>query len=254
MTDPPAALAGRVVCITGASRGFGRATALLCARAGADLVVNYRRAQAEAEAVADEVQRLGRSVVLVQADVGDPHQATTVVARGQEAFGRIDVLVNNAGIMDVRPFADQDLATWRATIDVNVYGSLVIAHAVLPLMMEQHFGRIICLSSQLGHVGGENFAVYSGTKGFVLAFVKSLAREVGRFGVTVNAICPGSIVTDMNRGIYPPERLVARAAELPLRRMGEPEDVAQAVLYLAGESGRFVTGQCIDVNGGSTMA
>jgi NAD(P)-dependent dehydrogenase (short-subunit alcohol dehydrogenase family) len=253
MDGAPGPLAGRVVCITGASRGFGRATALACARAGADLVVNYRQARAEAEAVADEVKRLGRSAALIQADVGDPHQATGVITRAKDAFGRIDVLVNNAGIMDVRPFAEQDLATWRATIDVNVYGSLVIAHAVLPLMMEQRFGRIICLSSQLGHVGAENFAVYSGTKGFVLAFVKSLAREVGRFGVTVNAVCPGSIVTDMNRGIYPPERLAARAAELPLRRMGEPDDVAQAVLYLGTESGRFVTGQCIDVNGGSTM-
>src|ERR1051326_707237 len=254
MSDAPGALTGRVACITGASRGFGRATALACARAGADLVLNYRQAHAKAEAVADEVRGLGRSAVLVQADVGDPEQASAVVDRAKDAFGRVDVLVNNAGIMDVRPVADQDLATWRAMIDVNVYGSLVVAHAVLPLMIEQRFGRIVCLSSQLGHVGAENFAVYSGTKGFVLAFVKSLAREVGRFGVTVNAVCPGSLVTDMNRGIYPPERLVARTAELPLRRMGEPDDVAQAVLYLAADSGRFVTGQCIDVNGGSTMA
>ena len=247
------ALAGRVVCITGASRGFGRATALLLAREGADLILNYHQAHAEAQAVADEVDRLGRSAVLVQADVGDPRQVTTVAARAAEAFGRLDVLVNNAGIMDVRPFADQDLATWRDTVDVNVYGSLMLTHAVLPIMMRQRFGRIVCLSSQLGHVGGENFAVYSGTKGFILAFVKSLAREVGRFGITVNAVCPGSIVTDMNRRIYPPDRQAARAAELPLRRMGEPADVAQAVLFLAAESGRFVTGQCIDVNGGSTM-
>jgi 3-oxoacyl-[acyl-carrier protein] reductase len=106
----------------------------------------------------------------------------------------------------------------------------------------------------LGHVGAQNFAVYSGTKGFVLAFVKSLAREVGQFGITVNAVCPGSIVTDMNRAIYPPERQAQRAAELPLRRLGEPEDVAQSVLFLVTEPGRFITGQCVDVNGGSTMA
>jgi len=247
------ALDGRVACITGASRGFGRATALLFAREGADLVLNYRKAQSEAEALADEVTSLGRSAVLVQADVGNPQQAAAIATRAQHAFGRVDVLVNNAGIMDVRSFVDQDLATWRATIDVNVYGSLMLTQAILPMMIRQRSGRIICLSSQLGHVGGENFAVYSGTKGFILAFVKSLAREVGRFGITVNAVCPGSIVTDMNRGIYPPDRQAARAAELPLRRMGEPDDVAQAVLFLAADSGRFVTGQCIDVNGGSTM-
>jgi 3-oxoacyl-[acyl-carrier protein] reductase len=253
MTGAVGSLEGRVACISGASRGFGRATALLFAREGADLVLNYHTARAAAQSVADEVARLGRSAVLVQADVGDPHQAQTIAGRALEAFGRIDVLVNNAGIMDVRPFVEQARATWQATIDVNVYGSLALTHAVLPIMSDQQFGRIVCLSSQLGHVGGHNFAVYSGTKGFILAFVKSLAREVGPFGITVNAVCPGSIVTDMNRAIYPPERQVERATELPLRRMGEPDDVAQAVLFLVADSGRFVTGQCLDVNGGSTM-
>jgi 3-oxoacyl-[acyl-carrier protein] reductase len=195
------ALDGQVACITGASRGFGRATALLLAREGADLVLNYRQARTEAETVVDEVKRLGRSAVLVEADVGDPAQAAAIATSATQAFGRVDVLVNNAGIMDVRPFADQDEPDWRAMIDVNVWGPLVLTHAVLPTMIRQGSGRIVCLSSQLGHVGGENFAVYSGTKGFLLAFVKSLAREVGQFGITVNAVCPGSIVTDMNRGI-----------------------------------------------------
>jgi NAD(P)-dependent dehydrogenase (short-subunit alcohol dehydrogenase family) len=115
-------------------------------------------------------------------------------------------------------------------------------------------GAGVCLASQLAHVGGENFAVYAGTKAFVLAFARSLAREVGQHGITVNAVCPGSIVTDMNRPLYPPERQRQRAAELPLRRMGEPTDVAEAVLFLAADSGRFITGQCVDVNGGTTMA
>ncbi|MBV9546689.1 MAG: 3-oxoacyl-ACP reductase FabG [Chloroflexi bacterium] len=246
-------LDGRVACITGASRGFGRATALLFACEGADLVLNYRTAKAEAETVLRAVSDLGRRAVLVQADVGDPAQAARIAAEADEAFGRIDILVNNAGVMDVRPFAEQTLETWQENIDVNLYGTLSLTHAALPKMMERKFGRIVCLSSQLGHVGAQNFAVYSGTKGFVLAFVKSLAREVGQFGITVNAVCPGSIVTDMNRAIYPPERHARRAAELPLRRLGEPEDVAQTVLFLVSDSGRFITGQCVDVNGGSTM-
>jgi len=217
------------------------------------LVLNYHTAHAQARSVADEITGLGRAAVLVQADVADPQQATTIVHSALDAFGRIDVLVNNAGIMDVRPFTEQDLATWRSTIDVNVYGTLALTHAALPSMQQHGFGRIICLSSQLGHVGGQNFAVYAGTKGFILAFVKSLAREVGPSGITVNAVCPGSIVTDMHRAVYPPECQAARAAELPLRRMGEPDDVAQTVLFLASDAGRFITGQCIDVNGGSTM-
>ena len=247
-------LTGRVALITGASRGFGRATARLCAGEGADLVVNYRADRAGAESLVEEVVRLGRRAALVQADVGDPEQASRLAEEAVRAFGRVDVLVNNAGIMDVRPFAEQELATWRAILDVNVYGMLVLTRALLPSLAERRDGRVICLASQLAHVGGENFAVYAGTKAFVLAFVKSLAREVGRLGITVNAVCPGSIVTDMNRAIYPPERQAARAAELPLRRMGEPEDVAEAVLFLAADSGRFITGQCVDVNGGATMA
>jgi NAD(P)-dependent dehydrogenase (short-subunit alcohol dehydrogenase family) len=246
-------LSGRVVLVTGASRGFGRATALLCAQEGADVVVHYRAERAAAEALAHEIGALGRRAVLVQADVADPDQVRRL-ADEAAAFSQLDVLVNNAGIMDVRPFAEQDLATWRAMLDVNIMGSLALTHALLPRLAERGQGRVICLASQLGHVGGENFAVYSGTKGFVLAFVKSLAREVGRLGITVNAVCPGSIVTDMNRAIFPPERQVTRAAELPLRRMGEPRDVAEAVLFLAADSGRFITGQCVDVNGGATMA
>jgi NAD(P)-dependent dehydrogenase (short-subunit alcohol dehydrogenase family) len=247
-------LAGRVALITGASRGFGRATATLFAREGADIVVNYRSAEADARSLRDAVRALGREAVMVQADVSEPDQATRLGRAALDALGRVDILVNNAGIMDVAPFADESLPTWRAMIDTNVYGTLALTHAVLPSMIAQQGGRVICLSSQLGHVGGENFAVYSGTKAFVLAFTKSLAREVGRYGITVNAVCPGSILTDMNRAIFPPERQAARAAELPLRRMGDPEDVAQAVLFLAADSGRFVTGQCVDVNGGATMA
>jgi 3-oxoacyl-[acyl-carrier protein] reductase len=246
-------LEGRVALVTGGSRGFGRAIALLFAREGADVIVNFRAAESEAQATVEEIERCGQRAALIQADLADPEQADSLARRVLETFGRVDVLVNNAGIMDVRPFAAQNPVTWRAMIDVNVYGTLSLTCALLPSMIERRYGRIICLASQLGHVGGENFAVYSGSKGFVLAFTKSLAREVGPHGITVNAVCPGSIVTDMNRAIFPPERQAARAAELPLRRLGDSSDVAEAVLFLAAESGRFVTGTCVDVNGGATM-
>ncbi len=247
-------LDGRVALITGASRGFGRATALRFAAEGAGVVVNYRAAEAEARAVVAEIERAGGRAVAVRADIGVAADCAALAAAALEAFGRVDVLVNNAGIMDVRPFADQGLADWQAMLDVNVWGTLRLTHALLPALRASGRGRVINLSSQLGHVGGENFAVYSGTKGFILAFTKSLAREVGADGVTVNAICPGSIITDMNRGIYPPERAAERARGLPLRRMGDPDDIAAAALYLASDDARFMTGQCVDVNGGSTMA
>ena len=246
-------LADRVALITGGSRGFGRATALCFAREGADVMVDYRAAEAEAASVVEQIERMGRRAIAVRADVARRDDTAALADRAMEAFGRVDILVNNAGIMDVTSFATQDPATWTAMIDVNIYGTLTLTRALLPSMIKRGSGRIINLSSQLGHVGAENFAVYSGTKGFVLAFTHSLAREVGRYGITVNAVCPGSIVTDMNRPIYPPERQRARAAELPLRRLGDPDDIAMAALYLASDAGRFMTGQCLDVNGGSVM-
>lgn len=246
-------LADRVALITGGSRGFGRATALCFAREGADVVVDYRAAEAEAASVVEQIERMGRRAIAVRADVARPEDTAALADRAMRTFGRVDILVNNAGIMDVTPFAAQDPATWTAMIDVNIYGTLTLTRALLPSMIKRGSGRIINLSSPLGHVGAENFAVYSGTKGFALAFTRSLAREVGRYGITVNAVCPGSIVTDMNRPIYPPERQRARAEELPLRRLGDPDDIAMAALYLASEAGRFMTGQCLDVNGGSVM-
>jgi len=247
-------LTDKVAVITGASRGFGRATALRFAREGADVVVNYRSADVDAAEVAAEIERAGRRALVVRADVARASDTAALAEAALGTFGRVDLLVNNAAVMDVAAFASQDPATWTEMIDVNLYGILTLTRALLPSMIARTGGRIINLSSQLGHVGAENFAVYSGTKGFVLMYTKSLAREVGRYGITVNAICPGGIITDMNRHLTSPERRAARAAELPLRRFGDPDDVARAAVYLASEDGRFVTGQCVDVNGGSTMA
>jgi 3-oxoacyl-[acyl-carrier protein] reductase len=246
-------LTAKTAIITGASRGFGRAMALRFAQEGADVVVGYRSARAEAEAVAAEIRALGRRAVMLQVDVAQEASVTAFAEAVLDSFGRVDVLVNNAGIMDVHPFLEQPLETYRATVEVNVMGMLLVTRALLPSMIARGQGSVINLASQLGHIGGENFAVYAGTKGFVLAYTKSLAREVGPRGVRVNAICPGSIVTDMNRSIYPPQRAAQKAAELPLRRMGDPDDVAQVALFLASEASNFITGQCIDVNGGATM-
>ena len=153
----------------------------------------------------------------MQADVVREKYTAALAERALGAFGRVDILVNNAGVLHGASFATQAPAIWTAMIDVNVYGTLAMTRALLPSMIERRSGRIINLSSHFGHMGAENFAVYSGTKGFVLAFTRSLAREVGEYGITVNATCPGTIITDMNRSFYPPERLRTQAAELPLR-------------------------------------
>lgn len=246
---------GRVALVTGGSRGFGRAATTRLAEEGADVLVSYRAAEPEAHSAAVEAARLGVRALTIRADLASEAETAELARSALAAFGRVDVLVNNAGITDITPFTEQDVATWGMMIGVNVMGPLWLTRALLPGMVERGFGRVINLSSQLGHVGGENFAVYSGTKAFHLAFTKSLAREVGRHGITVNCVCPGSIVTDMNRHIYPtPERQAKRAAELPLRRLGDPDDVAAAVVYLASDDAGFVTGQCLDVNGGATMA
>ena len=246
-------LGTKVAMVTGASRGFGRATALVLARHGADVVVVYRDADAQAEHVAEEIRRLGTRAQAMRADVSIPEECDLLARHAIERFGRIDILVNNAGVMDVSAFVTQDSDCWERMIAVNIRGVLALTRATLPSMCQSGSGRIVNLASQLAHTGAENFGVYAGTKAFVLAFTKSLAREVGPAGVTVNAVCPGSIVTDMNRGIYPPRAQREKAEVLPLRRMGDPDDVGQAVLYLVAESGRFVTGQCIEVNGGNTM-
>ncbi len=245
---------GKVAVITGGSRGFGRATALAFAREGAHLVVNYRRSHDDAERLKNEIESLGSRAVLVQGDVGLRDDCRRIIVTAEEAFGRIDILVNNAGIMDVAEFAAQDESTWQSVMDVNVWGVVHTPRAALPIMIRQKHGRIVNLTSQLAFVGGPRFAFYSGTKGFVLAFSKSLAQEVGQYGITVNTVAPGGILTDMNRAIYPTEESrQKRAAALPVRRMGDPADVANCVLFLCEDASSYLTGQTLHPSGGNVM-
>jgi NAD(P)-dependent dehydrogenase (short-subunit alcohol dehydrogenase family) len=156
--------------------------------------------------------------------------------------------------MHVGPFVDSSEADWQSELAVNVFGPLRVTRRVLPGMIERRAGRIVNLSSQLALTGWERGAVYAGTKGFLLTWTRSLAREVGQFNITVNAICPGSIKTDMNQAIYAtPEAEAKRAAELPLRRLGTPYDVAEAALFFASAEANFLTGQYLGPNGGNVM-
>jgi 3-oxoacyl-[acyl-carrier protein] reductase len=248
------ALDGKVALISGAGRGFGYAIAERFAEEGAALALNYRASRDGCEALVEMARSLGGRAIAVQADVTDERAVGALVERAIAELGGIDVLVNNAGIMFLEPFAESREEHWRREIEVNVFGPLRLAHAVVPHMIARRTGRIINLSSQLALVGWERAPVYSGTKGFILTWTKSLARELGQYGITVNAIGPGSIITDMNAGVYPDEDARRRrAAELPLRRFGAPRDVAECALFLASDAGGFLTGQMLGPNGGNVM-
>ena len=245
-------LAGKVALVTGAGRGFGKAIAEAFLAEGANVVLHHR---SSAEAVAKLVAEAGADrAVALGADLRDPAATADLVAASREAFGGIDILVNNAGVMAVGPFLESTEEQWANDIDVNVWGPLRVTHAVLPGMIERGGGKVVNISSQLALRPWDRGAVYAGTKGFLLSWTKSLAAEVGRHGITVNAIGPGSIVTDMNRDIFPDaEAERAKAAELPLRRMGRPSDVAGVAVFLASPASDFMTGQLLGINGGSQM-
>jgi 3-oxoacyl-[acyl-carrier protein] reductase len=248
------ALSGRVALITGAGRGFGQAIAEVFLEAGADLALNYRSSRAGCDALAAQARANGRRALLVQADVTDAAATEAMVEEVIAEFGRIDILVNNAGVMNVQPFVETTEASWQDELQVNIIAPLRLTRAVVPHMIAQRSGKIINLSSQLALIGWDKAAVYAGSKGFILTWTKSLARELGQYNITVNAIGPGSIITDMNRGIYPsPEAAERRAQELPLRRFGTPRDVGECALFLASDAGSYLTGQMLGPNGGNVM-
>lgn len=248
------ALQDKVALITGAGRGFGQAIAECFIEAGAHVVLNYRSSRAGCDALAERAQAAGQRALVVQADVTDAQAVNAMVDQAIAEFGRIDILVNNAGIMHLQPFHESTEESWRAELDVNIFGPMRVTRAVLPHMIAQRYGKIVNLSSQLAIIGWDRGAVYAGSKGFILTWTKSLAREVGQYNINVNAIGPGSIVTDMNKDIYPtPEAAQERAAELPLRRLGSPRDVGECALFLASDVSNFLTGQMLGPNGGNVM-
>jgi 3-oxoacyl-[acyl-carrier protein] reductase len=246
-------LKDKVALITGAGRGFGYATADLFAEAGASLVLNYRANRSGCDEIAERTRSLGGRAISVQADMIDGPAVEAMVERALAEFGRIDILVNNAAIMHYEPFMASSEAHWREEIEINVFGPLRLTHLVVPHMIEQRYGRIINLSSQLALVGWERAPVYSGTKGFILTWTKSIARELGQYNINANAIGPGSIFTDMNANIYDDETKETRRQNLPLRRWGEPRDVAECALFLASDASNFLTGQMLGPNGGNVM-
>ena len=237
-----------VVVVTGASRGLGRAIAEEVGHGGAKVVVNYSRSKEPAEELVGRISENGGEAIAVQADVSDPDQAQSLIDRTIEEFNRIDVLVNNAGINVDRTLRKLSVEDWDKVIQVDLNSAFYTVHAALPHMMEAGGGKIINMSSFVGEAGNIGQANYSAAKAGLLGFTKTAAKELARYGITVNSICPGFIETDMVASI-PDEQREKLLKTVPLGRFGQPEEIARAVRFLV-EDGDYITGQALDINGG----
>jgi 2-hydroxycyclohexanecarboxyl-CoA dehydrogenase len=253
--SPP--VSRRTALVTGAARGIGRAIALELADQGRDVAVADILA-ADAELVAAEVERSGGSALSVTLDVTDGASVAAALDRISDALGPVEVLVNNAGWDEMRPFVETDEAFWDRVLEINFKGCLRVTRAVLPGMIERGWGRIVNIGSDAGRVGSSGESVYAGAKGAVIAFTKTIARESARAGVTANVVAPGPTRTPMLASMAEGEqgaRLVqALERAVPMRRLGEPEDIAAAVAFLASDRAAYITGQTLSVSGGLTMA
>lgn len=245
-------LEGKVSLVSGSSRGIGRACALMLAEAGSDVIINYVSNERAAEAVVEEVKKLGRRAKAFRADVSDRAATRKMIDEAISDFGTIQILVNNAGITNDCSFMKLSPEQWSEVLNVNLDGPFNLTGALLPQMVESKWGRVINMSSivaQMGNFGQSNYAV---AKGGLIAFTKSLAREVATKGVTVNAVAPGFIDTDMT-AVVPEEALDIVRKLTPMGRLGKAEEVALAVRFLAAPRASFITGQVINVNGGMYM-
>jgi 3-oxoacyl-[acyl-carrier protein] reductase len=245
-------LEGKIALVTGGSRGIGRAIALLLAERGAKVALNYNRNLEEANAVAAAIESKGGQALVVQGDVSIAAEATALVEQTIKAYGRIDILVNNAGITRDTLMMRMSETDWDAVLDTNLKGAYLCAKAVLRPMLKSKGGRIINISSVSGQAGSGGQANYSAAKAGLIGFTKALAREVGSRGITVNAVAPGFIETDMTNALSAEFKQKIQD-QIPLERFGKPEDVAEAVAFLASDAANYITGQVLAVNGGMVM-
>lgn len=245
-------LDAKVAIVTGAGRGIGRGIAERLAADGARVVV----ANVHEESARETAAVLGGESVGLRVDVTSKASVAAMVRAVMDRFGRIDVLVNNAGWDSFQPFLESNESDWDKIIAVNLYGTLHCCKAVLPAMVEQSYGKVVNIGSDAGRVGSSGEAVYSATKGGIIAFTKTLAREMARHQINVNCVCPGPADTPLfdELGAENPKLREALEKAIPFRRLARPEDIARAVAFLVSDEAAYITGQALSVSGGLTMA
>jgi 3-oxoacyl-(acyl-carrier-protein) reductase len=244
-------LKGRVALVTGASRGIGRAVAVELGGRGANVALNYNHSTEKAEELAAELRQMGAECLLVQGDVSRKGDAQRIVQDVLNAWQRIDIVVNNAGITRDKSLRRMTEEEWDEVISVNLNGTFYCTKAALPAMIDQKFGRIINISSLVGQIGAFGQANYSASKGAVIAFTKTVALEMAKFNITANVIAPGFTNTEMLAKV-PDEVLEQIRQKIPLNRLGQPEDIGKAAAFLASD-GDYITGQRLNINGGIYM-
>lgn len=245
-------LAGRTAIVTGGANGIGRGIAEAFAREGADVVVADIAPSDQAQPVIEAIRQAQQKALYFHTDVADEKQVQAMVNAALEAFGHIDILVNNAGIFTQSLVEDLLVADWDRVLNVNLRGTFLCTHYVLPHLLKQGWGRIINIASQLGYIGGVEVAHYCASKGGVIAFTKALAREVATRNVLVNGIAPGPILTDLLAS-ETEEWKAAKLAELPIGRFGEVREVVPTAVFLASDDASYYVGQILGPNGGDVM-
>jgi 3-oxoacyl-[acyl-carrier protein] reductase len=244
-------LSGQVAIVTGASRGIGRAIALFLANEGAKVVINYASSSQAADALVTEIQDQNGEAIAQQADVSQPESVDQLIKSAMDKWGRVDVLVNNAGITKDTLLLRMKLEDWQSVIDLNLTGVFLCTKAIAKIMLKQKSGRIINIASVAGQMGNPGQANYSAAKAGVIGFTKTVAKELASRGITVNAVAPGFITTDMTANISAEGIL----DYIPLGRYGKPEEIAGMVRFLAADpAAAYITGQVFNVDGGMVMA
>ena len=249
-------LKGKVAIVTGAGGGIGRAISVKFASLGANVVAADIKQEGAGETVS-LVEKAGTKGLAMNTDITSLPQVQAMVKKTLEAFGQVDILVNNAGWDKIEPFVKNSPELWDRVISINLKGPIQCTRAVLDPMMERKYGKIVSISSDAGRVGSTGEAVYSACKGGIIAFTKTMAREMARYQINVNCICPGAtdtpLLAEITGGETGAKIIEAMVKAVPFRRLGKPEDIAGAVAFLASDEASFITGQTLSVSGGLTM-
>lgn len=247
-------LDGKKALITGGSRGIGRATAILFARAGADVAVNYSRREAAAAEVKEEIEHLGRECVTWRADIARKNEVEEMVSSLHDRWGRIDILVNNAGIWTYGEMGNMDEAVWAETMKINLDAVFYACNAVVPAMKKNRQGGIVNVASTAAVRGEALHSHYAASKGALISLTKSLSTELAPFGIRVNCVAPGWVDTEMCQEVFrDPEYRTKVEQSIPLKRIPPPEDIAGPILFLVSDLARHITGEVLNVNGGAVL-